>query len=314
MSAIPARNFEAEFGSWEPRFERYRRLLKQRKKTPSLYQAVFQIEKFWEWLRQKSTLPTELVPYHFLCYSRDLHSSDLCLEVDSYSPGTISIFLGAAICWTRYLTKQGVLLQDPFREFQPNHPRKNLYPRSLTIAQVKQILSHPDTTSPLGLRERAILEVIYGSGLRCKEALSLTLESIDFERRLFYLRNTKNGWDRVIPFTRPAKQYIIRYLEEARPSLQGPRSGRALWLNKHKRPLGQQAMIYLAARLSDDLGFKFTTHSLRHACATHLLEGGANIRAIAELLGHSDLGSTSHYAKVRVEELKRVHGLAHPRA
>jgi site-specific recombinase XerD len=130
---------------------------------------------------------------------------------------------------------------------------------------------------------------------------------------LLNLRDTKNGWDRCVPLTRPATEILIRYLESGRPLLQGPRTGTGLWLTYHHKILTRDALVNLAGRFSARLGFKFTMHSLRHACATHLLEGGAHIRHIAELLGHSDLQSTSHYAKARVVELSRVHRQTHPR-
>lgn len=313
MSAIPARNFEPEFQAWQPHFTSYRRLLRRRLKDPRPYQAAFKIEKFWDWLQKTRTLPTDLTPYHFVCYTRALQSSALCVEVESYAQATISLFLGAAKAWTHHLYKEGLLLQDPFFDFSANHPQKSLYGKSLTVEQVKKILAYPSTSTPYGLREKAILELLYGSGMRCGEALSLTLESLDLNRRLVSLRDTKNGWDRVIPITKSAKTYIVDYLQQARPYFQKARSGHAIWLGYHGRPLGHQAMIYLTARISDQLGFKFTTHSLRHACATHLLEGGASVRAIAELLGHSALASTAHYAKARVMELQRAHGRAHPR-
>lgn len=313
MSAIPAKSSNLRFQAWESHFDRYRQLLRKQRKDPRPYQVAFKVEKFWDWLRSQDTAPGDITPYHFVCYSRALGSSQLCREVESYAPATISHYLGAAKAWTHHLYRTGVLLQDPFHEFQPNHPRKKPYQRSLTVEQVKEILAAPDLSTPYGLRERAILELLYGSGMRCGEALALTLESLDLGARQVSLRDTKNGWDRTIPITRSAREFVIRYLEEARPRLQNARSGRALWLGYHGRPLGHQAMIYLANRLSDQLGFKFTTHSLRHACATHLLEGGANVRAIAELLGHSDLASTAHYAKARLSELQRVHQKSHPR-
>ena len=314
MSATLANNSEEGFQAWESHFSRYRQLLRKQRKDPRPYQVTFKVEKFWDWLRSQGTPPTDITPYHFVCYSRALESSQLCREVESYAPATISLYLGAAKAWTHHLYRTGVLLQDPFHELQPNHPKKKPYQRPLTVEQVKQILAYPNASTPYGLRERAILELLYGSGMRCGEALSLTLESLDLENRLVSLRDTKNGWDRTIPITKSAKKYLIRYLKKARPFFQKARSGRALWLGYHGRPLGHQAMIYLAAKISEDLGFKFTTHSLRHACGTHLLEGGANVRAIAELLGHSDLASTAHYARARVEQLQRVHGDSHPRA
>lgn len=274
MSAIPARSSEDGFQAWESHFVGYRLLLRKYRKDPRPHQVAFKIEKFWDWLRDQETLPGTITPYHFVCYARALQSSELCIQVDSYAPATISLYLGAAKAWTRHLYKTGVLFQDPFQEFSANHPQKGVYERPLLVEQVGKILSYPDRSSLYGLREKALLELLYGSGMRCSEALNLTLESLDLSRRQVSLRDTKNGWDRTVPITRATSVHLVQYLKEARPKLQSPRSASALFLNRYGCQLGREAVIRLAARISDALGFKFTTHSLRHACATHLLEGG----------------------------------------
>jgi integrase/recombinase XerD len=307
-------SFEEQFIEWEPHFTRYRQLLRKSYKDRRPHQAVFKIEKFWDWLRDGEIIPACLRPFHFVGYAQDLNSSDLCLEVEAYSPATVALYLGAAKAWSHHLCKTGILLEDPFLDFDAGHPKRTLYQKSLSKEQVRSILNAPDLATPWGIRDQAILEVIYGSGLRSGEAISLTLESVELDQNLLHLRDTKNGWDRTIPLTSPAIQSLIRYLEEARPKLQGPRSSMALWLNYKGDPLGPHAPVTLAVRCSDTVGFKFTMHGLRHACATHLLEGGAKLRHIAELLGHSTIEATGHYAKARVNELQKVHTKTHPRA
>lgn len=314
MSAIPEKSSDHRAFEWEPHFEQYRRLLKLNRKERRTSRILFKIEKFWKWLGERTIQPSDLRPYHFVAYAQDLNSHKLCVEVEEYSPATVAIYLGAAKAWTQHLTKTGFLLQDPFVEFDAGHPKKPIYQRSLSKVQVCRILNSADTTTPWGLRDQALFEVIYGSGLRIGEASALTLESLDLGQRLLNLRNTKNGWDRCVPLTKAAWKSLIGYLNSGRPELSGPRSGSSLWLNYKGEPLSCHAPVTLAARTSAALGFKFTMHGLRHACATHLLEGGASLRLIGELLGHSNIESTTHYARACLDELKNVHFRTHPRS
>jgi integrase/recombinase XerC len=183
----------------------------------------------------------------------------------------------------------------------------------LSIDQVKTILIAPDGVTPQGLRDRAILEVAYGSGLRLGELADLSLGTLDLGERTLILRNTKSGWDRVVPLTRPACEALERYLTEGRHYLSGPLSGSALWLSSRYLPMAYSSYDEIPRRCGRRLGFSFTMHQLRHACATHLLEGGASLPDIARLLGHESLDSTEIYARARFDELRQVHSQAHPR-
>lgn len=308
------RSFEEDFEKWEPHFERYREILKRRQKRIKPQKLFLRIEKFWTWLRERQILPQTLCPEHFIEYAKALDSGALCVNVETYSKCMKASFLSYARSWTHHLYKEGIFLQDPFLEFTPSHPKKTPYQRPLTQSQVWRILQLPDLSTPWGLRNQAILEVIYGSGLRISEVTALTLESVELGERVLHLQDTKNGWDRDVPLTRAAARSLERYLREGRHKLQGPRTGSGLWLTYHRRVLQPAALTDLAIDYSATLDFSFTMHGLRHACGSHLLDGGASLRHISELLGHSSLDSTSHYTKVRVMDLQRVHKQTHPRA
>jgi site-specific recombinase XerD len=225
----------------------------------------------------------------------------------------LGYFRWQALLWTRHLYRNSQLILDPFAGFSPGLGRRCLAKNALSIDQVKAILVAPDGVTPQGLRDRAILEVAYGSGLRLGELSELSLGSLDLGEQTLILRNTKSGWDRVVPLTRPACEALERYLTEGRHRLTGPLSGSALWLSYRYLPMSYLSYDEIPKRCRRQLSFGFTMHQLRHACATHLLEGGARLPDIARLLGHESLESTEIYARARLSELRRVHRQAHPR-
>lgn len=307
------KSFEEEFEKWQAHFDHYRSILKKRHKTHRPNKIYSRIEKFWTWLHDNRILPCDLRKAHFDQYARDLRSGALCLETEQYSVASLVIFLNHALAWARHLYKTDVFLQNPFEGLTAGYAFKAKYKSALTVEEVREILQAPDLSVPWGLRNQAILEVIYGSGLRINEAISLTLPSVDLSDCFLNLRDTKNGWDRCIPITRPAADALHRYIEYGRPYLQGPRTGQALWLSYHHEILTKETLTSMAIKYSRQTGIKFTMHGLRHACATHLLEGGAGLRHIAELLGHENIETTSYYAQARIRELQRIHRETHPR-
>ena len=307
-------SFEQQFSLWEPHFEEYRRLLRYRHKGPQPRYIIGKVEKFWRYLRRRKILPQTLQSSHLEAYAQALKSGSLCIDVEHYRDSTVKTYLSVATLWSRHLYRRGFVLQEPLPDPRVSPSLRKVSSQApLSKDQVQRILELPDLSKPWGLRDRAILEVIYGSGLRISEAASLTLESLDLDSRTLHLKNTKNNWDRCVPIARPAASFLLRYLQEARHHMQGPRTGTALWLTFHRRILQTETLTDLACNYSDQLDFKFTMHQLRHACATHLLEAGANIRLIAELLGHSDIESTGLYARAQLGELRKVHRRSHPR-
>jgi site-specific recombinase XerD len=158
-------------------------------------------------------------------------------------------------------------------------------------------------TDPLALRNRALLEVVYSAGLRSAEAVGLDLGDVDFEQEHVHVRNGKGAKDRVVPLGEEAGHWLARYLREARPSLVR-RPERALFLSARGRRLDTSTLRRLAPH----------PHRLRHAFATHLLENGADLRTIQELLGHASLSTTQIYSHVDGKRLRRVYDRAHPRS
>ena len=271
------------------------------------------IRVFWSWLKERRISPQELQSHHFIEYVLALESGALCKLVSRYSVGSMANLKSASLRWLRELHDGGKILHNPFADFTPNYPSKRPGRSALSRQQMKDLLSLPDLDSSHGLRNRAILEVAYGSALRLGELASLALDSVEFPRRLLHLKNTKNGWDRSVPLTRSSCRFLKCYLKQSRPQFSDLRSGSALWLGHLKRPLGVSAFQKMLCSYQKKLDFNVSFHTLRHTCATHLLEGGANIVSIARLLGHEDLSSTQIYTHLKAKELTKVQARCHPR-
>ncbi|MEO0068126.1 MAG: tyrosine recombinase XerC [candidate division WOR-3 bacterium] len=208
----------------------------------------------------------------------------------------------------RYLVETGTLPSNPVLGIKGPSLEKKL-PPLLTQFQVAQALTPPDD-SPASLRAAAILETIYGSGLRASELVGLNRSDIDFEQETIRVRG-KGGKERILPLGRKEKEALQRYL----PVRPDP-SAEAVFQNKDgKRLTSRSVQKIVASALSRIAGVTATNpHSLRHAFATHLLERGADLRAVQELLGHSSLSSTQIYTHLTVERLRKVYDKAHPRS
>ncbi|MDX6301117.1 MAG: integrase/recombinase XerC, partial [Nocardioidaceae bacterium] len=192
-------------------------------------------------------------------------------------------------------------------------------PPALRVDEARALLeaatAHADDGSPTGSRDVAILEVLYATGIRVGELCGLDVDDVDHERRVLRVLG-KGGKERTVPFGLPAGRTLDAWLATGRPALVGPGAGAALFLGVRGRRLDQRAVRTLVhARLAEvpgapDLG----PHGLRHSAATHLLEGGADLRTVQELLGHASLATTQIYTHVTTDRLRRAYRQAHPRA
>jgi integrase/recombinase XerD len=189
-------------------------------------------------------------------------------------------------------------------------------PRVLSVAEVERMLSLPKG-DPLGLRDRAMLETLYGAGLRASEVLSLRIQDIDLE--VGFVRTVgKGGKERVVPLGRMALEALRAYNERGRRLLGGAGRLKApeLFLNDRGRRLSRQGLHLIIKRYAREAGLAadVSAHTLRHSFATHLLEGGADLRAVQEMLGHADLSTTQIYTHVSSAHLQKTYRDAHPRA
>lgn len=207
---------------------------------------------------------------------------------------------------------------DPAARLRAPKPDKHL-PRVITRAQIDGLLDALATRAeggePGAIRDVVVIEVLYAAGIRVSELTGLDVDDVDLERLTLRVVG-KGNKQRVVPFGVPALRAIRRYLQVARPALAAEGSGPALLLGTRGGRLGTRAVYQLVASLLADLpgGGPAGPHTLRHTAATHLLDGGANLRAVQEILGHASLGTTQIYTHVSSERLKETYRIAHPRA
>jgi integrase/recombinase XerD len=187
-------------------------------------------------------------------------------------------------------------------------------PKTLSEAQVEALLAAPDVATPLGLRDRAMLELLYASGLRVSELVSLKTVNVSFVECALRVTG-KGAKERLVPFGEEALRWIERYVADARPPILGRRTSDALFVTGLGGPMTRQMFWKLlkAHALKAGIAAPLSPHTLRHAFATHLLNHGADLRAVQMLLGHADISTTTIYTHVARERLKQLHALHHPR-
>ncbi|MCG6873249.1 MAG: site-specific tyrosine recombinase XerD [Gammaproteobacteria bacterium] len=213
----------------------------------------------------------------------------------------------------RYLIRESVISADPTVFLvAPKLPRS--LPGTLSEAQVEALLAAPETGRPLGLRDRAMLELLYATGLRVSELVSLELLRVDTAAGVVRVIG-KGDRERLVPVGEEALDWLNQYLAEARGSLLRGRASNALFLTARGGPMTRQAFWHNLKRYGRKAGIsgKLSPHSLRHAFATHLLNHGADLRTVQMLLGHADLSTTQIYTHVARERLKEIHARHHPR-
>ncbi|MEK7214593.1 MAG: site-specific tyrosine recombinase XerC, partial [Chloroflexota bacterium] len=213
----------------------------------------------------------------------------------------------------KWLAKERHVEYNPASEMELPRLGRRLPKAAMTIAETETVLALPDLSGPVGLRDRAILEVFYSTGIRRSELAHLTLPDLDFGRGVVFINQGKGKKDRFVPIGQRAIAWVMKYLEEARPRLMVGET-LALFLNVDGKSLDP---LYLTERIREYLARsgiqkKGGCHLFRHTTATLMLEGGADIRYIQQMLGHADLSSTQVYTHVAIQQLKAVHELTHP--
>jgi len=231
-----------------------------------------------------------------------------------YQASSIARALAAVRSFHRFCVEEGLLGSDPSGDVgAPRVPQG--IPKALSEAEVDALLDAVTGDGPRSLRDRAILEMLYAGGLRISELVGLDLGDADLYDGIVRVFG-KGSKERVVPLGRTARAAIGDYLTTGRPGLAGRRSNSALFLNARGGRLTRQG-AWLIVRAAGDragLGGRLYPHVLRHSCATHMLDHGADIRVVQELLGHASLSTTQVYTKVSPERLRAVYEAAHPRA
>ena len=212
-----------------------------------------------------------------------------------------------------WLRRTGRIGEDPVALIESPKLGRPL-PDTLSEAEVEALLAAPDLATPVGLRDRAMLEVIYASGLRVSELVGLLPGQVNLQQGLMRIHG-KGRKERLVPLGEVAQDWLVRYLREARPALLGQREADTLFVSRRGTPITRQAFWYRIKAHAAAAGIDkpLSPHTLRHAFATHLLNHGADLRVVQMLLGHSDLSTTQIYTHVARARLEALHARHHPR-
>jgi integrase/recombinase XerD len=233
---------------------------------------------------------------------------------DGLSASSIKLIVVALKIFFRFLTARSEVTADPTEGLAL--PRIERYlPETLNEMQVERLIESIDTKIPLGLRDRAIIELLYASGLRISELANARLENFNVEERILRVTG-KGNKTRLVPVGRKACEALAAYLSMERSKLVKPRSGSDIFLSSRGTKLTTARIWQIVKRISRDSGLEknIYPHLLRHSFATHLLGNGADLRIIQEMLGHADISTTQIYTHVDQQRLKAVHRQFHPRA
>jgi len=227
---------------------------------------------------------------------------------------TIRRQVSALRTYYRFLVGEGVVTRDPSERIE-SPKRWRTLPTVLTVAEIEKLLAAPNTDEALAIRDRALLEFAYATGVRVSELIGLTLQDILFEEGVARVFG-KGAKERLVPVGRRALGAVALYAREIRPTLDKGVGRGALFLNARGRPLSRVGAWGVIKKMAKRAGLtkRVTPHTLRHTFATHLLEGGADLRAVQEMLGHADLSTTQLYTHVDRDYLRSVHKSFHPRA
>ncbi len=213
----------------------------------------------------------------------------------------------------RFLQAEGVVETAPLPSFHLSATTRRL-PKALKGNDVSRLLGQPKSTDPLGLRDQAMLELLYATGVRVSELVTLETQHLNFQGDFLIVKG-KGSKVRAVPFGKWARKKLQSYLQLGRPSLLKGRLSRFLFVNRSGRPLTRQGFWKLLRGYARAAGIdeKVSPHTLRHSFATHLLEGGADLRAVQSMLGHADIATTQIYTHVNARRLKSAHRRYHPR-
>ena len=251
--------------------------------------------------------PVHLKEYHtYLQFTKRQNGKTL-------STKTICGILGAIKQFYRIMSREKLIVVDLSESIQLPVARKRI-PRNVPgTAAVRTLIEAAEGTTLLGIRDRAILEFMYATGIRSEELRTITLADYDMVERQVFVRG-KGQRERIVPVGGWVQPYVTEYLTNSRPKLLRKQTSELLFVSRNGRKLNRNSLWYLVNRYAEKAGMeRITVHMFRHACATHLLRNGADIRIVQELLGHRSLASTQIYTRVDIHFLKAAHTKFHPR-
>ena len=231
----------------------------------------------------------------------------------SYKPRSSARLLSCMRQFYQYALREGLVETDPTLLIEAPKLQRTL-PKSLTEGEVEKLINAPDINSPEGLRDRAMLELLYATGLRVTELIGLRPDQVSLNQGVVRVVG-KGGKERLVPLGEDALDWLQRFIDEGRHLLLGEQMCEAIFPTRRGSGMTRQAFWYRIKKYADQSGIEkqLSPHTLRHAFATHLLNHGADLRVVQMLLGHSDLSTTQIYTHVARERLKNLHAKHHPR-
>ena len=229
------------------------------------------------------------------------------------SPTTISRNLASVRCFYKFLIFRGLMDFNPAKGIKLEKTVKKL-PQVLSGEEIELLLAQPDITEPKGCRDKAMLELLYATGIRVSELIGLDLDNINLSAG--FIRCANRGKERIIPLYQAAVRALQNYLDRVRPQMVEHPDEKALFVNMSGERMSRQGFWKIIKHYQEKAGIQkdITPHTLRHSFAAHLLENGADLHSIQEMLGHADISSTQIYTQVVSQKLKDVYNKAHPRA
>lgn len=238
----------------------------------------------------------------------------IALQKKGRTASTLSRHMAAIKAFFRYCLTEGLIAKDPTVNLESPRPEKKL-PQVLALEEVERLLNAPTKRNLICLRDKAMLELLYATGLRVTELISLEVNNINLEMG-FVRCFGKGSKERIIPLGSIASKHIEEYLQSGRPKLMKVPGETGLFLNHHGKKMSRQGFWKLIKKYAKEVGIikEITPHTLRHSFATHLLENGADLRSVQEMLGHSDITTTQIYTHLTRSKLREVYTKTHPRA
>ena len=282
-------------------------------RTIGSWQSI--LNRFVDWLNERSIDCLSMVTVeHVAAYRRSLFHYRNPRTGKPLKFNTQAHYLIPLRRWFGWMQHQSFLESNPTESIELPKSEERLPTSVLTIDEVESLLNAADVTTSLGLRDRAIMETFYSSGIRCGELVALDVYDLNLERSVLTIRCGKGNKDRVVPIGDRAIQWIEKWLSDIRPDLANENSDQSLFLSKNGRRLGPNYVSNLVNRYLKSIGINYrgSCHLLRHTAATLMMENGADLRSLQEFLGHARLNTTQIYTHVSIKRLQDVHRKTHP--
>ncbi|MDX2111989.1 MAG: site-specific tyrosine recombinase XerD [Verrucomicrobiota bacterium] len=266
------------------------------------------LAQFAIYLESKGILQwSEVLPDHLSGWLKELNHED-------YNNASTARKLSAVRGLSKYLTREKRIPKD-FTSLIGRPKVRRPLPGTLSGDEISRLLAAPSEQTAGGLRDRAFLELMYASGLRVSELCGMTLQNVDLKEGFLMVRAGKGRKDRLVPFGKKARDAMERYIVQGRPSLVRKKTGSALFISNRGTAISRKTVWYLIQNYTKIAGInkKIKPHLLRHSFATHLLQGGADLRSIQEMLGHASITTTQIYTTIEEKKLIETHSKFHPR-